>query len=318
MTDKEVPAQAGKTFSSILVDVRNGALILAALVFAFQWATQGGDVEKKAAIEVGEIQLPSSPVEKPVVSANIGTETKVLSDLIKARAAEVSASKAVVLKASVATQNAPARTTNYQQPMGNDLTANQGSSYSAPQQGQKTMTLGVNPDGSQMAPQEKAAQIKNLVTALPENYTTNWVAANEQASIYVFSDPTCPYCRKLHDSIGQLNAAGITVKYLMYPRDLPTSTEQSLSPTAKNLNNIWCSANQKQAWDDAFQGYRIPDANCVDLPAELERPESPMRDHYFLGTLFEIRGTPTIITSDGIKIEGFSTAQELINRVIHN
>jgi protein-disulfide isomerase len=315
MTDKEVPAQAGKTLSSILVDVRNGVLILAGLAFAFHWATQDSGVEKKAAIEVGAIELPSAQPAKPAAEPKVNMEAKALADLIKARAAEVSASGSVILKTSVQASNPPPQGIHAQAPVFNATSVLPSASSAQKHDGQKPMSLGVKPDGSEMNPQEKAAQIKSLMAALPNNYTINWVAANEQTSIYVFSDPTCGYCRKLHKSIGELNAAGITVKYLMYPRDLPSSNDQSLSPTAKNLNNIWCSADQKQAFNDAFDGYRIAEANCADLPAELNRIESPMRDHYFLGTLFDIRGTPTIITSDGIKIEGFGTASELINRI---
>jgi protein-disulfide isomerase len=314
MTDKEVPAQAGKTFSSILVDVRNGALILAALVFAFSWASQGSGVEQKTAIEVGAIKLTPAPLKETAEQTHANVETKALSDLITARAAEVSASGSVVLKTSVAASNAQRPSTDSQGSVAN-ATSTPPSASSA---GKKPMSLGVKPDGTAMNTQEKAVQIQGLMSALPENYTVNWVAANEKTSIYVFSDPTCGYCRKLHKSISQLNNAGITVKYLMYPRDLPTSSEQALSPTAKTLNNIWCSADQKQAFDDALAGYRIAESSCAALPAELNRIESPLVDHYFLGSLFDVRGTPTIITSDGIKIEGFGTAEELIARVIHN
>ena len=43
-------------------------------------------------------------------------------------------------------------------------------------------------------------------------------ATNEKYVINVFTDPTCGYCRKLHNEMKDYNNAGITVRYLAFPR----------------------------------------------------------------------------------------------------
>lgn len=43
----------------------------------------------------------------------------------------------------------------------------------------------------------------------------------EKAVVDVFTDIDCPYCRKLHDEVPQLNDYGITVNYYAFPRSGP-------------------------------------------------------------------------------------------------
>lgn len=176
--------------------------------------------------------------------------------------------------------------------------------------------IGFRADGSQMTPSEKTEQIKGIIAKIPDRWTVNWKAENEKASIYVFTDPTCPYCQKLHHSIAELNAAGVTVHYFLYPRDMGHNTGY-VSKTQENLNNVWCSVNQQAAMDDAYAGYKIPATDCSQLPADLNRMRSPVADHYFLGELFDVKGTPTIITADGQVIVGFSNTASLIKAVLN-
>ncbi|WP_414736189.1 thioredoxin fold domain-containing protein [Halomonas elongata] len=62
----------------------------------------------------------------------------------------------------------------------------------------------------------------------------------------VFTDISCPYCQQLHQDIPQLNAAGITVHYLPYPR-------QGLSSAvAQRMASIWCSKYPRHAMDKAW------------------------------------------------------------------
>jgi len=176
--------------------------------------------------------------------------------------------------------------------------------------------IGFRADGTQMTPAEKTEQIKGIIAKIPDKWTVNWKAKNEKASIYVFTDPTCPYCQKLHHAIPELNEAGITVHYFLYPRDMGHNTG-AVTKTQENLNNVWCSADQQAAMNDAYAGYKIPATDCSQLPAELNRLRSPVADHYFLGELFDVKGTPTIITANGQEIVGYSTTHALINSVLN-
>jgi hypothetical protein len=40
----------------------------------------------------------------------------------------------------------------------------------------------------------------------------------ERARVLVFTDTTCPYCRKLHQEVPALRKAGVTIAYIPFPR----------------------------------------------------------------------------------------------------
>ena len=134
----------------------------------------------------------------------------------------------------------------------------------------------------------------------------------------MFTDPTCPYCQKLHAAIPQLNAAGISVHYLLYPRDMARlNGGGGESVTQMNLNNVWCSVDQQAAMNDAYAGFRVPAADCAALPPELKRMNSPVAKHYELGNIFNVTGTPNVFTSDGKDLPGFQSAEKLISEVFN-
>jgi len=319
MTENNKTEVSRRGFSHVLVDIRNGALILASLAIAFHFTIQPGfqtSSTEPSPIKVSDVktamaqQAAVKSAAEPAESIT-GIPTSEIIAALAARTEAVKSGKPVVQKADViaetSSQSAIPKTSV--QPVTTPQSV-------APTQGKQALRLGVRTDGTEMSEAEKVEQIQHLISALPESFTINWPAENEKIDLYVFSDPTCSYCRKLHQSIPQLNQAGISVHYFMYPRDMPLSTATSLSPTAQNLNNIWCSVDQRAAFDEAFMGYKVRAADCASLPAELNRPASPLMDHYFLGTLFDVRGTPTVVTSTGLKFEGFSDAATLIQKVL--
>jgi len=121
-------------------------------------------------------------------------------------------------------------------------------------------------------------------------------APQEKYVITVFTDTTCPYCRKLHEEMDAYNSAGITVRYLAFPRQ---GTE---SPGGKEMNAIWCAADRKKAFDDAMNNRTIKADKC----------NSGISRHYELGGLYGVNGTPAIILSDGLMMQGYQGSRELV------
>ncbi|RWR01720.1 disulfide bond formation protein DsbC [[Pantoea] beijingensis] len=121
-------------------------------------------------------------------------------------------------------------------------------------------------------------------------------APKEQHVITVFTDITCGYCRKLHEQLADYNALGITVRYLAFPR-------QGLnSPTAKEMKSIWCAADRNKAFDAAMKGDSVsPIDNC----------KVNIEDHYKLGVLYGIQGTPAILLQNGMMIPGYQGPKEM-------
>ncbi|CAH9049560.1 Thiol:disulfide interchange protein DsbC [Pseudoalteromonas holothuriae] len=121
-------------------------------------------------------------------------------------------------------------------------------------------------------------------------------AENEKHQITVFTDITCGYCRKLHRELDDYLSAGITVKYLAYPRGGLRGSGY------EDLRNVWCAKDAAQALTDAKAGQDV---------AKVENCSAPVAEHYQLGQSFGLSGTPAIILDDGTLIPGYQPAAEL-------
>ena len=117
--------------------------------------------------------------------------------------------------------------------------------------------------------------------------------------VYAFTDADCGYCRKLHSEMADINARGIEVRYLAWPR-----SEQ----TVPKMNAIWCSEDRKAAMDQAKMGAEVLAPNC----------SNPVAEQMALGKQLGVRGTPAIYTTSGQQIGGYLPAAELAQAAIAN
>ncbi|NOY17432.1 MAG: DsbC family protein [Gammaproteobacteria bacterium] len=116
-------------------------------------------------------------------------------------------------------------------------------------------------------------------------------------TITVFTDVDCPYCAMLHKEVPKLNKAGITVRYLMYPRAGPGSE------TFIKSVSVWCADDQKKAIGRAKEGAVIKVKTC----------DNPVLEQFELGQKIGVTGTPTLILENGKILPGFLPADQLIN-----
>lgn len=115
-------------------------------------------------------------------------------------------------------------------------------------------------------------------------------------TITVFTDIDCPYCRKLHQGMKEMNDLGITVRYLAFPRaGIP-------SPSYDKAVSVWCAPDRNKAMDMAKDEDKIVPRTCADNPVEKE---------YMLGQLMGVTGTPTIVMEDGSILPGYVPPQRL-------
>lgn len=120
-------------------------------------------------------------------------------------------------------------------------------------------------------------------------------AEDEKHVITVFTDIDCPYCQKLHDEVPQLNARGVTVQYLLFPRAGVGSASYNKAVSA------WCAEDQQAALTQAKARQPIESRTCDD----------PVRDHMALGDAVGVTGTPAIVLESGELIPGYRPANEL-------
>jgi thiol:disulfide interchange protein DsbC len=128
----------------------------------------------------------------------------------------------------------------------------------------------------------------------------------EKAVLNVFTDTTCPYCKKLHEQVGKLQEAGISIHYLPYPRG------GRQGPGYQSLKQVWCAKNKLEAMGIA-KGLDIgdlPEGNC--------EKGNFVDEGYALGNRVGLKGTPSLFKSNGENIEGFVPYEELIPMVLNN
>lgn len=115
-------------------------------------------------------------------------------------------------------------------------------------------------------------------------------------SIWVFTDVDCGYCRKLHREVGKLNALGIEVKYLAYPR------AGIGSPSYDKIASAWCSKDPNKAIDTLKSGQSITINVCND---------NPVAKHFRIGGQVGVTGTPAIVLDSGELMPGYLPAEKL-------
>lgn len=123
---------------------------------------------------------------------------------------------------------------------------------------------------------------------------------NPRATITVFTDVDCTYCRRLHHDVESINAEGIAVRYAAYPRGGVSSTAYP------KMVSVWCSPNPQRAITQAKNGQNLPTRDC----------DNAVLEQHTLGNQIGITGTPAIILEDGTLIPGYLDLQTLTSMVL--
>ena len=124
--------------------------------------------------------------------------------------------------------------------------------------------------------------------------------ADVKYSVSIFTDVECTYCRRLHSQIGEYLAHGIEVRYLMYPRNGPTSRAWSTA------EEVWCSNDRNSALTAAKQDRKFASKDC---------DASIVQEHYAMGHDIGLSGTPAIVLDDGTLISGYLPPDQLKARL---
>lgn len=173
---------------------------------------------------------------------------------------------------------------------------------------QRIPKVGFDLEGNPVSEESKRAQVKGImdrIVQMGDYWSVVYEAKGEEKKkIAVFSDPTCPYCKKLHEYVPELQEAGVTVYHLFYNRSMAPNTLNDPKVVKVNsaLESAWCSEDPNESIDSLYDGYSIPPATCE---ASEEKIEFPGNEHYLMGRIIDMSGTPYTITEDGIIIPGF-------------
>ena len=121
-------------------------------------------------------------------------------------------------------------------------------------------------------------------------------------TITIFTDIDCGYCRQFHREIEQVNALGIEVHYLFYPRTGPDTESWA------KADKVWCAGpdDRNTALTRAKLGGSVPETECADTPVD---------EHFELGNLVGVRGTPAVFAENGELLGGYLPPKALAERL---
>ncbi len=142
--------------------------------------------------------------------------------------------------------------------------------------------------------QERVALLKTV----PADHKVIFAADGaKKGTVTILTDPTCPFCEKLHREIPQLQKAGIEVQTILTPRagkDSPGYVESS---------QIMCSKDKVKGIDIAMARQPLSGDACKD---------SMIDANMALAEQLGMSGTPYIILPDGSAVPGYRPASMLI------
>jgi len=139
-----------------------------------------------------------------------------------------------------------------------------------------------------------------MVSSVPDDEKIIFTPDVVKYSINVFTDIDCTYCRKLHSQIDEYLARGIEVKYLLYPRNGPTS------PSWAKAERVWCADDRHEAITLAKLDQPFETSDC---------DASIVGRNYALGRDVGLTGTPAIVLPDGAMLSGYLPPESLEARL---
>lgn len=158
--------------------------------------------------------------------------------------------------------------------------------------------------GEDLTEARRAGDRLELLSSFPaEDLVLFPAEGQEQARILVFTDPTCPYCRKLHQEVPALRKAGVTVGYIPFPRAGQGSAGE------RALRSVWCAEDRRAAFDIAA-GQADGKLGTAQCPAAAVVDAGDR-----LGVQIGVNGTPTIVLPSGAVLPGYLDTRGLLARL---
>jgi thiol:disulfide interchange protein DsbC len=134
--------------------------------------------------------------------------------------------------------------------------------------------------------------------SLPLDKAIKKVKGNGSRKMAIFTDPDCPFCKKLETELK--NVDDVTIYVFLFP------LEQLHPDAPRKARAVWCSAEPAKAWDALMQEGREP-------PAAGEACKDPIADISRLAEQYGIQGTPGLIFETGRLVPGAIGAKEIEN-----
>lgn len=131
---------------------------------------------------------------------------------------------------------------------------------------------------------------------MPLDKAIKTVKGDGTQKIAVFEDPNCIYCKRLHESLEDID--NITVYSFLFP---------ILTPESRIISeHVWCADDASAAWNDLMKKGVTPAEKTCD---------NPIDEVLKFGMQQGVQGTPAIFFEDGSRANGFLPAEQLKARL---
>ena len=150
---------------------------------------------------------------------------------------------------------------------------------------------------------ERLADLSKIdFSALPLDQAVKVVKGNGSRKMAVFSDPDCPFCKRLEQN-ELVNITDVTIYTFLYP------LEQLHPDAANKAKAIWCAADRSKAWQEWALNNQPPkkSANC----------DAPIEKVAALAKRMGVTSTPTIFFADGKRMLGAYPAAEIEKALVN-
>lgn len=128
---------------------------------------------------------------------------------------------------------------------------------------------------------------------LPLDLAFRKVQGNGARKLAYFSDPNCPFCKKIEPDLARLE--NVTIYIFLYPILGQDSYEKSKA--------VWCSKDRVKVYDDMMLNGNPPKtAGTCDTPID---------KILAYGRQKGVNGTPTLFFADGRRVTGAIPAEQL-------
>lgn len=123
--------------------------------------------------------------------------------------------------------------------------------------------------------------------------------SDARTKVVVFTDPECPFCKKLHVELKEVVRADPEIAFyiVLYPLI-------KLHPNSYGIaKTVVCSPNPLELLEASFSGAPVTPSAC---------PTTKIDENLALAQVLGIASTPTLILSDGTVLPGFKKAPDLL------
>lgn len=156
----------------------------------------------------------------------------------------------------------------------------------------------------------KIVDIKDI----PKKHLVTYGNPKAKYTIYLVTDPQCPFCAKFDKEMKKLLKMRNDVKFEVILFPLPF--HKHASPISQNILCEKSAAKQREILDKSFEYVRNKQYEKLSsLEKSCKEGQKIIQEHFAFASKAGINGTPTLIFPHGIVISGLMSADQM-NKIL--